>query len=74
MEMVFGTKGSNITYCDGRWDREIENGAIIEIVLRESPTNEQMEIISYRINVGAGVSCFATVDNTVAFELYELSE
>jgi hypothetical protein len=73
-ELVFGTDGSTITIGNGRWRNETELAAVIEIVTREQPINSDMEKISQFVNLNFGLTCFATVDETEAFELYEMAE
>ena len=84
-EKVFQTDGSNATFGEGYWKGDIEIGATIEIVFRcdnrDDPIfnwdylNRQnlMEISEY-VNKEHGLSCFATVEPTTAYELYELAE
>jgi hypothetical protein len=58
----------------GRWKDETENARTIEIVTRDTPINSDMQDISDFVNRVLGLTCFATVEQTTAFELYELAE
>lgn len=72
-EAVFNTSGSNVFVGFGRWHEDTENARTIEIVTREQPINEDMEEISLFVNLTLGLTCFATVEPTTAFELYEVN-
>lgn len=61
--------GANITYGHGLWKGKIEHSAAIEIVTRESITNEDLMLVRNHI-CAMGLSAFVTVDVLVAHELY----
>lgn len=76
-EETFVTDGSNIFPNIGRWKGEAENGRTIEIVARMDGMLEiadHLNSISRYVNVALNMTCFATVEQTTAFELYELAE
>lgn len=78
-ERVFSTDGSNILRGLGRWKGESENGRTIEIVKRIDSRlgvyagllEHCMQAISEYCNLTLGLSCFATVQQLRAYELYE---
>ena len=82
IEKVLAIDGSNIIYGDGRWKGETENGATIEAVRRmdnrlvdySGLITHVMECVSKYVNLTLGLTCFATVEPTTAYELYELAE
>lgn len=65
----WGMDGANIMFGRGVWKGDIEFGATIEIVTRDSLTNEHMDNLRNHI-CAMGLTAFVTVSETTAFELY----
>jgi hypothetical protein len=65
----WGMDGANITFGRGLWKGDIEFGATIEIVTRDSLTNEHMQNLRNHVTA-MGLTAFVTVNETTAFELY----
>lgn len=73
-EEILLTDGSTIFSNTGRWKNESENGRAVEIISYHPVTQADLEVISRYVNVTIGMTCFATVDPTTVYELYELAE
>ena len=65
----WGMDGANIQYGFGLWKERFEHSATIEIVTRETRTNEDMQMLRNHV-VATGLTAFVTVNEVTAFELY----
>ena len=64
-----GVDGFTLTYTDGYWKGVRENGAVIEIVVKDVPINEDITRIRGHVTA-VGLTAFVTVARVTAFELY----
>lgn len=65
----WNVQGYNITSNLGFWKGERENGASIEIIVRDTLTNEDMLLLRNHVTA-MGLTAFVTVNHITAFELY----
>lgn len=72
IEDIFGADGSNITLNSGRWKKQLEFGATIEVVVKQFGTDisEWLKPVRNFAMREFDMTIFVTVHPVVAIELY----